>query len=126
MFYMKQNSRSKGTFAESLAISFLKRKSFEILEHNYYISKLEIDIIAKKANKIYFFEVKSVSRETFNAEDSYFDPVENMTEKKLQNLERALRLYMKNRRENFASLTLIIVEYSKSKKYAKFTFKDLI
>ncbi len=125
MFYMKQSNRSKGVFAEDLTESFLKRKSFEIIARNYYLNHLEIDIIAKKADKIYFFEVKSVSRETFE-DEKFFNPLENMTEKKLQNLQRAIRLYMKDRSESFDSLNLITVEYSKNKKYAKFSVKQLI
>jgi len=125
MFYVKQSSREKGSFAENLAASFLKRKSFEILEQNAYLGHLEIDIVAKKGDKIHFFEVKSVLHETFSNEKEHFDPFENMTEKKLRRLEAACSLYMQKRPEKDFDLKLILVTYSKRDKKAKFKLFDL-
>ncbi len=42
-------SREKGNIAEKIAVSFLEKRNFTIIETNFYAKKLgEIDIIAKK------------------------------------------------------------------------------
>jgi len=53
-----------GEIGENIAVKFLMKHGFAILERNYTKKWGEIDIIAKKSNKIYFIEVKSVSRRT--------------------------------------------------------------
>jgi Holliday junction resolvase-like predicted endonuclease len=60
----------------------------------------EIDIIAKKANKLYFVEVKSVTRDT-KGEDGGRDasrvtyrPEENVHPAKLKRLHRAIQTYL--------------------------------
>lgn len=53
-----------GEIGENIAVKFLMKHSFAILERNYTKKWGEIDIIAKKSNKLYFIEVKSVSRRT--------------------------------------------------------------
>ncbi len=125
MFHVKASSRKKGSFAERLALTFLKRKKYEILAQNVYLGHLELDIISKKADTIYIFEVKSVLRETFT-ESKNFDPFENMTEKKLKRLELACNLYMQKRKESNFELKLILVEYSIKEKKAKFKIFDLL
>jgi len=53
-----------GEIGENIAVKFLIKHGFAILERNYTKKWGEIDIIAKKSNKLYFIEVKSVSRRT--------------------------------------------------------------
>lgn len=53
-----------GETGENIAVKFLMKHNFAILERNYTKKWGEIDIIAKKSNKLYFIEVKSVSRRT--------------------------------------------------------------
>lgn len=53
-----------GEIGENIAVKFLMKHGFAILERNYTKKWGEIDIIANKSNKIYFIEVKSVSRRT--------------------------------------------------------------
>jgi len=53
-----------GEIGENIAVKFLMKHGFAILERNYTKKWGEIDIIAKKSNKLYFIEVKSVSRRT--------------------------------------------------------------
>ena len=48
-----------GIEGESMAISYLEKHKYEIVERNWRFRKLEIDIIAKKENKIIFVEVKT-------------------------------------------------------------------
>ena len=54
-----------GETGENIAVKFLMKHDFTILDRNYTKKWGEIDIIAEKQDKIYFIEVKSVSRETY-------------------------------------------------------------
>lgn len=53
-----------GEVGENIAVKFLMKHGFAVLERNYTKKWGEIDIIAKKTEKLYFIEVKSVSRRT--------------------------------------------------------------
>lgn len=51
-----------GEIGESIAVKFLMKQGFKVIERNYTKKCGEIDIIALKQDKIYFIEVKSVSK----------------------------------------------------------------
>ena len=77
-----------GDRAEELAISYLKEHNYEIIEHNFYAKKMgEIDIIAKKDDILHFIEVKSAL--------ANFDPIYNITPKKLRRIINSSYYYMK-------------------------------
>lgn len=78
-----------GEIGEKIAEKFLVKQGFSILDRNYTKKWGEIDIIAKKGNKLYFIEVKSVSHETsgYNAE-------ENMHPWKMKRLSRTVQTYL--------------------------------
>ena len=54
---MKCN-KAIGNLGEDIAVSYLEKNKFTILERNYRYKRCEIDIIAEKDNCIYFIEVK--------------------------------------------------------------------
>ena len=56
------NSQKIGQLGEDIACKFLMKHGFSILERNYTKKWGEIDVIAEKGKKLYFVEVKSVSR----------------------------------------------------------------
>ncbi len=60
-----------GALAEKLAATFLQKKGFTILEHNYRYQKAEIDIIAKKNNLLVFVEVKARSGGDFGYPETF-------------------------------------------------------
>ena len=82
-------TQKMGEIGENIAARFLMKHSFKILDRNYTKKWGEIDIVAKKDNKIYFIEVKSVSHETsgYNAED-------NMHPWKMKRLSRTIQTYL--------------------------------
>ncbi|MFA5827193.1 MAG: YraN family protein [Candidatus Paceibacterota bacterium] len=96
-----------GEIGENIAVRFLMKHNFSILDRNYTKKWGEIDIVAEKANKIYFIEVKSVSRETLNTfiPKSYADsderyqhrPEDNMHPWKLKRLSRTIQTYLLNK-----------------------------
>ena len=86
---------------EEIASKFLERKGYKIVERNYLRKWGELDIVAEKSKKIYFVEVKTVSRETiedFSREtsDSY-RAEDNLHPWKLKRLSRVIQTYMGDR-----------------------------
>ena len=78
-----------GEIGENIAEKFLVKHGFAVLDRNYTKKWGEIDIVAKKDNKLYFVEVKSVSGETFGSR-----PEDNMHQWKLKRLSRVIQTYL--------------------------------
>lgn len=101
----KTPKRALGDIGEGVACKYLQNKGFSVLERNYLKPWGEIDIIAEKSKKLYFIEVKSVSREAYawpkrgvtrepgERADSY-RPEENVHPAKLKRLHRAIQTYL--------------------------------
>ena len=95
-----------GEIGENVAVKFLVKHGFLILDRNYTKKWGEIDIIAQKDNKIYFIEVKSVSRETLNSvlgvpsgtsstkKNDDYRPEDNMHPWKMKRLSRTIQTYL--------------------------------
>lgn len=64
------STKEFGLFAEGIARHYLIQKGYKILASNYKLKFGELDIIAQKADKIVFIEVKALknSYEDFNPE----------------------------------------------------------
>jgi len=56
-----RDNRKKGNLGESIAVDFLKKEGYEIVETNYQKRIGEIDIIARKKGILHFIEVKTRS-----------------------------------------------------------------
>ena len=94
----KTSKRQLGDTGEEVACKYLQNKGFSVLERNYLRPWGEIDIVAKKAKKLYFVEVKSVTRESVRGEGSRvtagYRPEENVHPAKLKRLHRAIQTYL--------------------------------
>src|SRR3989338_4734753 len=88
---MPSPKRKIGDIGEEVAVKYLERKGFRVIERNYLRKWGEIDIIAEKGQLLSFIEVKSVSRESSR-------PEENMHPKKVQRLRRAIQTYLLDRK----------------------------
>jgi len=115
-----------GEIGENLTVRFLMKHNFNILDRNYTKKWGEIDIIAEKANKIYFIEVKSVSRETLkNVTHETFDqyhPEDNMHPWKLKRLSRTIQTFLLSEKipdEREWQVDLIVVFLSLKDKKAR-------
>ena len=72
-----------GKEGEQMAISWLKEKGYEILHCNWRHSYYEIDIVAKKGEKLHIVEVKA-------RQGNYFgNPEDSVTKKKFKHLQKA-------------------------------------
>lgn len=78
-----------GEIGENIAVKFLVKHGFLVIERNYTKKWGEIDIIAEKDSKLYFVEVKSVTHETTDNR-----PEDNMHPWKLKRLARVIQTYL--------------------------------
>jgi len=121
-----------GEIGENIAIKFLMKHDFSVLDRNYTKKWGEIDIIAEKDNKLHFIEVKSVSRETLNTfiPKSYNDsderyqhrPEDNMHPWKLKRLSRTVQTYLLDKKisdEKEWQVDLLVVYLCQKEKKAK-------
>ena len=128
---MKLKTKEKGNIGEKIAEKHLKNKGFIILERNFWTKHGEIDIVTRETGgKLVFFEVKSVSYETFDSSVSHetYDPTQNMHKKKLERLLRTIEIYIRARGftdENF-DLRLIAVSFNLKSKKAKVKIFNII
>lgn len=86
-----------GELGETMAVEFLVKHGFSILDRNYTKKWGEIDVVAEKGGKLYFIEVKSVSHEipdeVSRGTDDY-RPEDNMHPWKVQRLSRTIQTYL--------------------------------
>ena len=121
-----------GEIGENIATKFLMKHGFLILDRNYTKKWGEIDIVAEKTNKIYFIEVKSVSRITldpftpksYNSLDQRYEsrPEDNMHPWKLKRLSRTIQTYLISKRipeEKEWQVDLLVVYLDLENKKAK-------
>ena len=80
-----------GNFGEELAVEFLRKDGYTILETNWTFQKAEIDILAKKQNILAVVEVKTRSSLEFGLPQDFVKP------KKIQLLVKAVDAYINER-----------------------------
>lgn len=84
MFVRKVDEGKRG---EDIAVAFLKKKGFTILDRNFRIRGGEIDIVAQDKKTLVFIEVKTRSSSEFGS------PFEAITPWKLRALIRTAQFY---------------------------------
>jgi len=116
-------TQKTGEIGENIAVKFLVKHGYSIIDRNYTKKWGEIDIISEKQGKLYFIEVKSVSRvtlpsfvsretlktnvyhetqsknvphETYTGDD--YRPEDNMHPWKLKRLSRTIQTYLVSNR----------------------------
>jgi len=77
-----------GKFGEELAVDFLQKNGYDILETNWTFQKAEIDIIAQKGTILAVVEVKTRSTVDFGLPQDFVKP------KKIQLLVKAVNEYV--------------------------------
>ena len=77
-----------GKKGEQLAIDFLVKKKYKILEKNYRYLKSEVDIIAQKESTLVAVEVKT------RASDFFGNPQDFVSPKKIKRLLSAIDHYV--------------------------------
>ena len=77
-----------GKLGEELAVEYLQKKGYVILETNWIFQKAEIDILAQKDNTLAVVEVKTRSSVDFGLPQDFVKP------KKIQLLVKAVNAYV--------------------------------
>ena len=80
-----------GKFGEEMAVEFLLKNGYDILETNWTFQKAEVDIIAQKENILAIVEVKTRSSIDFGLPQDFVKP------KKIQLLVKAVNEYVISR-----------------------------
>ena len=122
-----------GEIGENIAVKFLMKHTFSILDRNYTRKWGELDIVAKKANKIYFVEVKSVSRsnlDNVNRETlDQYKPEDNMHPWKMKRMARTIQTYLLSKKldDTEWQVDLLVVFLDLKNKKAKVkVVKDIV
>ncbi|MCE9549326.1 YraN family protein [Candidatus Nomurabacteria bacterium] len=130
-----------GEIGENIAVKFLVKHGFSIKDRNYTKKWGELDIVAEKANKIYFIEVKSVSRDNLENVNrdlptgqagtlDQYKPEDNMHPWKLKRLSRTIQTYLlakkiSDDREWQVDLLVVFLDINNKKARIK-VVKDII
>ncbi|MFQ5677627.1 MAG: YraN family protein, partial [bacterium] len=54
---MKRTTKNVGRLGEDMAVEFLQKKAYKIIQRNFRFARGEIDIVASKDNVLIFVEV---------------------------------------------------------------------
>ena len=107
-----------GKLGEELAVEFLRKNGYEILETNWTFQKAEIDIIAQKENTLAVVEVKTRSSLEFGLPQDFVKP------KKIQLLVKAINEYVVSKNLDVEVRFDIIAVHKENKSFAIEHLKD--
>jgi len=88
---MTLREKKLGAAGEDIAVSFLQKSGYRIVERNYRIRFGEIDIIAEQGEDLVFIEVKT------RTHNLYGSPFESVTLQKQKQLSKVALEYMNKR-----------------------------
>jgi putative endonuclease len=83
------NNTQKGFEGEEIAVNYLLKSGYSVLERNWRTKHLEIDIIAKKNETLAIVEVKWRNSDVFGS------PEEFVTKAKQKKIIKAAHFYLK-------------------------------
>ena len=83
---MKDARKALGSKGEDLAVQYLKKKGFKVIERNYHCSAGEIDLIAREGKTLIFVEIKTRSSSEFGLPQ---EAVDRFKQKKMIEVARA-------------------------------------
>lgn len=101
-----------GKKGEELAVAFLKKDGYTILDRNWTFQKAEIDIIAQKESTLAIIEVKTRTSLDFGLPQDFVKP------KKIQLLVKAVNAYINDRGIDFDVRFDIIAIHKNNESFA--------
>ncbi len=87
---MTTEKQNTGQLGEDIAVKYLEKHGYKILNRNYRKPWGEIDIVAQQSNELVFIEVKTQNQEF------EWRPEENITRHKKHQLSRIVTTYLKS------------------------------
>jgi len=113
-----------GELGEKIALEYIKKKGYSIIECNFTCRVGEIDIIAFSHETYYFIEVKTVTREKM--EKHNWKPEQNLHSKKIEKMIKAVDLYrFQNREVLHMKLLLACVILDQTNKTARVSLETI-
>lgn len=100
----KVKNKIKGTNGEVLAVNFLKKKKYNILETNYKNRIGEIDIIAMNKGIYVFVEVKR------RLTQKYGRPIEAVNIRKQNKIKKVAEMYLMMKNKSYADVRFDVIE----------------
>ncbi|MBW2614211.1 MAG: YraN family protein [Deltaproteobacteria bacterium] len=100
---MVNRKQAFGKVGESVAVQYLKKQGYKIIEKNYRTKVGEIDIIAKEKGSLVFVEVKTRRSRSFGS------PKWAITPQKKRNLSKAALYYLKTTDQSGADARFDVV-----------------
>lgn len=92
--------------AEDLAVKFLQKNGYQIINRNWHLKNFgEIDIVAKKREIFNFIEVKSL----FSQDD--FFPEQHFTKNKFLKIKKIAEFYTNQKNVNEWFISLIAINF---------------
>lgn len=117
---MTLNTKLFGNNGEDIAVSYLKKEGYKIVERNYRASRGEIDIIAHDGERLAFIEVKARRNREFGEGQWAVD-----ARKQKQIIKAALNYMMHRKLKNMAyRFDTVIVEDHQADGYKVMLIKD--
>ena len=107
-----------GKLGEEMAVEFLRKDGYSILETNWTFQKAEIDILAQKGNTLAVIEVKTRSSLEFGLPQDFVKP------KKIQLLVKAINEYVVSKNLDVEVRFDIIAVHKENKSFAIEHLKD--
>ncbi len=102
--------KKTGDIGEIVAIEYLQKKWYHICDTNFRFGRFwEIDIIAKKEERIYFIEVK------YRSHLGYGYPEEAIIPRKLHKCLKTMEYYCKRNRISFEHIQFDVIAILKQK-----------
>lgn len=104
-----KTTKEKGDYGEKMAEEYLKKRGYEILDHNYRFQRAEVDLIVKQENTIVFVEVKLRKSVYFG------QPEESVSPRKQKLLLAAANQYLyENNHEGPMRMDIISIVHTSS------------
>ena len=88
---MKHNTKALGIHGEKLAREHLKKKNYNIVDHNFRCPQGEIDLIVRRDKAFRFIEVK------FRRTAEYGLPEESVVRRQQQRIRKAALVWLQRR-----------------------------
>jgi putative endonuclease len=101
----------KGTIGENLAVDYLEKKGYCILQRNYRFEHGEIDIVAEDGNVLVFVEVKARRSKAFG------EPEDAVTPRKREKIRSTANGYLfeKNIDDKECRFDVVAIDYKDNK-----------
>lgn len=93
-----------GKMGENMAVKYLERKGYKILERNFYCKRGEIDIIAMDKDYLVFIEIKT------RASNEYGLPSESVTKRKIKHMIDTIQYFLYTRHLENENIRIDVIE----------------